>query len=110
MREEKLKILAESEEAGLHMIITRDKRWLFLQGHSEYDWNTLKLEYERDKAKGGDIDIPLNYFVNDDPHKSIVVKWRGHGNLFFANWLNFVYQETPYDLKDLDKIWEAAGI
>ncbi|MDR1953526.1 MAG: homoserine O-succinyltransferase [Clostridiales Family XIII bacterium] len=106
----RLKILAESKEAGLHMLMTRDKRQLFLQGHSEYDWDTLKLEYERDRLKGDDIDVPVNYFKNDDPSKRVVVKWSGHGNLFFANWLNFVYQETPYDLNDLDKCWKAAGI
>ncbi|MDR0357181.1 MAG: homoserine O-succinyltransferase, partial [Clostridiales Family XIII bacterium] len=103
-----LEILAESEEAGIHMLVTRDKRWIFLQGHSEYDRNTLKLEYERDKMKDENTPIPVNYFLNDDPNKRVIVKWRGHGNLFFANWLNFVYQETPYDLSDLDKMGKAA--
>jgi homoserine O-succinyltransferase len=62
------------------------------------------LEYERDLKKGLDIDVPENYFVDDDPAKGIMVRWRGHANLFFANWLNFVYQETPYDLNELDKM------
>jgi homoserine O-succinyltransferase len=105
-----LKILAESAEAGVHIIQTKDKRTLFLQGHFEYDWDTLKLEYERDIKKGIDIDVPVNYFTDDDPEKRVVVKWSSHGNLFFANWLNFVYQNTPFDLADLDKIWEASGI
>jgi homoserine O-succinyltransferase len=97
-----LKILADSEEAGVHMISTKDMRQVFLQGHSEYDWDTLKLEYERDIKRGTDIHVPVNYFKNDDPAKRVVVRWRGHANLFFSNWLNFVYQETPYDLADLD--------
>ncbi|MDR3071888.1 MAG: homoserine O-succinyltransferase [Clostridiales Family XIII bacterium] len=103
-KEPRLKILVESEAAGIHMLMTRDKRMLFLQGHSEYDWNTLKLEYERDKAKGMDTQIPKNYFQNDDPSDRVVVRWSGHANLFFANWLNYVYQETPYDLNNLDKL------
>jgi homoserine O-succinyltransferase len=106
----RLNILAESEEAGLHIACTRDKRMLFLQGHFEYDWDTLKLEYDRDSAKGLDIDVPVNYFKDDDPKKWVVMKWSGHANLFFANWLNFIYQETPYDLGELDNFWKAAGI
>jgi homoserine O-succinyltransferase len=109
-REEQLCILVDSREAGLHMVMSNDKRMLFLQGHSEYDWDTLKLEYERDRKKDAGIDVPVNYFKDDNPEKRIVVKWSGHGNLFFANWLNFIYQETPFDLKDLPKFWEAAGI
>ena len=101
LKEDDLKILAESEDAGLHMIANQNNRFLFVQGHSEYDWDTLKLEYERDIAKGADIAIPQNYYKDDDPSKRVVVKWSGHGNLFFANWLNYVYQETPYDLNDL---------
>lgn len=105
----KLDILAESDEAGVHIIQTKDKRMLFLQGHFEYDWDTLKREYERDLEKGRDIDIPVNYFKDDDPDKWVVMKWSGHANLFFANWLNYVYQETPFELDDLDKM-EDAGI
>ena len=96
-----LKILADSEEAGVHMVATRDKRQIFLQGHSEYDWNTLKLEYERDIQRGADIHIPVNYFKDNDPSKRVIVKWSGHANLFFSNWLNFVYQETPFDISTL---------
>lgn len=99
-----LKILAESKEAGLHMLATKDRRMVFLQGHAEYDWDTLKLEYERDLKKGDDIKIPVNYFSKDDPSKRVIVRWSGHGNLFFANWLNYVYQETPYDLEDLAQL------
>ncbi|MDR1135279.1 MAG: homoserine O-succinyltransferase [Clostridiales Family XIII bacterium] len=99
-----LDILAESEEAGLHIIATKDLRGIFVQGHSEYERNTLKTEYERDREKGLDIRVPANYFVNDDPSKNVVVKWSGHGNLLFANWLNFIYQETPYDLEELEEM------
>lgn len=99
-----LKILAESKEAGPHIISTRNKRMIFVQGHAEYDKDTLKLEYDRDIAKGMDIEVPKNYYKDDDPTKNVIVKWRGHGNLFFANWLNYVYQETPYDLDTLEKL------
>jgi len=101
-----LKILADSDEAGVHMVATKDKRQVFLQGHSEYEWNTLKLEYERDLRRGIDVCVPKNYFKDDDPSKRVIVKWSGHANLFFMNWLNFVYQETPYDLSDIVKIKE----
>lgn len=101
---EELDILVESEDAGLHLMATPDNRKIFVQGHSEYDWDTLKLEYERDRSKGLDIKVPMNYYLDDDPEKRVVVKWSGHGNLFFANWLNYVYQETPFDLTDLDKL------
>jgi homoserine O-succinyltransferase len=103
-----LAILAESEEAGVHMLRSTDNRMVFLQGHFEYDWDTLKLEYERDKANGLDASVPVNYFKDDDPSKWIVMKWSAHANMFFANWLNYVYQETPYDLAGLDACPPAA--
>ena len=99
-----LKILAESEATGPHIIATRDKRMIFVQGHIEYERETLKLEYERDIRKGLKIDVPKDYFKDDNPAKRIIVKWSGHGNLFFANWLNYIYQETPYDLSKLDEL------
>jgi len=105
-----LKILADSDEAGVHIVATKDKRQLFVQGHSEYDWDTLKLEYERDVKKGTDINIPSNYYKDDDPNKRVIVKWSGHANLFFSNWLNFVYQQTPFDLAELVKVKEASGL
>ena len=104
LAEPALKILADSDEAGVHMVATRDKRQIFLQGHSEYEWDTLKLEFERDIQKGLDIKPPKNYFKNDDPKKRVIVKWSGHANLFFSNWLNFVYQGTPYNLEDLGSL------
>ncbi len=97
-----LKILAESDIAGVHLIATKDKRMIFQQGHAEYDKETLKLEYERDVAKGLPINIPMNYFDHDDPTKKVIVRWSGHANLFYANWLNYIYQETPFDLAKLE--------
>jgi len=108
--EPSLKILADSEEAGVHIVATRDKRQIFIQGHSEYDWDTLKLEYERDISRGIDINIPSNYFKDDDPKKRVVVKWSGHANLFFSNWLNLVYQNTPFDLSELVQVKGATGL
>ncbi|HZK01729.1 MAG TPA: homoserine O-succinyltransferase [Anaerovoracaceae bacterium] len=99
-----LKILAESDIAGPHIISSLDNRMIFVQGHAEYDKDTLRLEYERDVKKGLDIKVPVNYFKNDDPAEDVMVRWRGHANLFFANWLNYVYQETFYDLSRLDEL------
>jgi homoserine O-succinyltransferase len=99
---EELEILSVSPEAGLYIVATKDGRMIFITGHSEYDCLTLKTEYERDIAKGLKTDLPKNYFPRDDPSAVPVVKWRGHANLLFFNWLNYyVYQETPYDLKKL---------
>ncbi|KAJ48886.1 homoserine O-succinyltransferase [Clostridium tetanomorphum] len=92
-----LKVLAESDEAGIYIVISKDERQIFITGHPEYDPLTLKLEYERDILKGAPIEVPKNYFLNDDPAKEVIVKWRAHANLLFSNWLNYyVYQETPY--------------
>jgi homoserine O-succinyltransferase len=110
LAEPRLSILAESHDAGVHILSSTDKRMLFLQGHFEYDWDTLKLEYERDLAKGIEVEIPVNYFKDDDPSKWVVMKWSSHANLFFSNWLNFVYQMTPFDLSELDSYWEATCI
>ncbi len=94
-----LKILASSEEAGVYAISTESGRQIFIMGHSEYDANTLKDEYVRDKNLGKPISIPKNYFPGDDDTKDPLVTWRSCANLLFSNWLNyFVYQETPYDL------------
>lgn len=94
-----IKILAGSEEAGLYAMSTQYGRQLFITGHSEYDAETLKLEYERDKKAGKPIRIPKNYFPNDDDTKMPIVRWRGHANLLFSNWLNYiVYQTVPYDV------------
>lgn len=99
-----LEILAESEEAGVYIVATLDGRQIFVTGHSEYDPLTLQNEYQRDKKKGLDINIPKNYFPDDDPGQPPVVRWRAHANLLFSNWLNYhVYQETPYDLSELNR-------
>ncbi len=97
-----LEILSESEEAGLYIVASRDERQFFITGHSEYDPGSLKWEYDRDVAKGLPINIPKNYYPDDDPSRPPVVKWRGHANLLYVNWLNYcVYQETPYDLNQI---------
>jgi len=99
---DELEILSESEDSGVYLVARKDGRQIFATGHSEYDPLTLKQEYERDKAKGLDISIPKYYFPGDDPTNEPLVKWRGHANLLFSNWLNYyVYQETPYDLNEL---------
>ena len=96
---DELEILSESEEAGVYLVASKDGRHIFVTGHSEYDPLTLKTEYDRDIGKGLDIEVPKNYFKNDDPNLEPIVRWRGHGNLLFMNWLNYyVYQETPYEL------------
>ena len=95
-----LEILAESEEAGICLVATRDRKHIFISGHLEYEKNTLKDEYFRDLNKGLPIDVPKNYFKDDNPENDPVVTWRAHAHLLFSNWLNYcVYQETPYLLK-----------
>ncbi len=99
---EELNILAESDEAGLYILGTKDGRHLFITGHSEYDPLTLKGEYDRDVKKGLPIEVPRNYYPGDDPTQIPTVRWRGHANLLYANWLNYyVYQVTPYDLNQI---------
>ncbi len=96
-----LKIAAESDEAGVYAIFTAGGKQVFLTGHSEYDPDTLKKEYFRDKNLGLPIEVPKNYFPNDDDTKAPLVSWRGHAHLLFSNWLNyFVYQTTPYDFTE----------
>ena len=97
-----LKILASSDEAGVYIIMNKEGRQIFVTGHSEYDPDTLEREYLRDKAQGLPIHVPVNYYPNDDDTKPPVVRWRGHGNLLYSNWLNyFVYQTTPYDIMEV---------
>ena len=94
-----LKILASSDEAGIYAVMNKQGRQIFVTGHSEYDGDTLKREYLRDKNAGLPISVPKNYFPNDDDTKEPVVRWRSCANLFYSNWLNyFVYQTTPYDI------------
>ena len=97
-----IKIIASSEEAGVYIMSTNEGRQIFITGHSEYDPGTLRKEYLRDKDAGLPIEIPKNYFPDDDDTKEPLVTWRSHANLLYANWLNyFVYQTTPYDLKEI---------
>lgn len=99
-----LELLAYSDEAGVTMLKTKDSRQFFMTCHPEYDSDTLAKEYYRDRDKGMNPKIPVNYFPDDDPDKKPVVNWRSTGQLFFSNWLNYyVYQSTPYDLRKLDE-------
>ncbi len=101
---EALDILAESDsEAGVYVIANLAKRQFFITGHAEYDPLSLRDEYERDMAAGvPDVDVPKNYYPDDDPTKRPIMRWRSVANLLFANWLNYyVYQETPYELDAL---------
>jgi len=97
-----LKLLAVSEDAGAYLAASKNGRHVFVTGHSEYDSLTLKGEYDRDMQRGLPIEIPRNYFPGDDPSRPPLVRWRGHANLLFANWLNYyVYQVTPYNIKHI---------
>lgn len=97
--EPRLKILASSPVAGLYAAATENGKQIFITGHSEYDADTLKKEYLRDRAAGLPIRMPYNYFPDDDDTKPPIVRWRSHANLLYANWLNYmVYQSTPYEL------------
>ncbi len=99
-KNENLLLLSYSEEAGVYIAASKDSRQVFVTGHSEYDPLTLKSEYDRDICRGLEIAVPKNYYPQDDPSQTPVVKWRSHASLLFANWLNYyVYQETPYKLE-----------
>jgi len=102
-----LEILASSPEAGVHIVASKKMRQFYITGHSEYDYDTLAVEYFRDKDKGLEIEVPVNYFPDDDPNRTPKNIWRGHGHLLFSNWLNyFVYQGTPYDINLIDISYE----
>ncbi|MBS5984980.1 homoserine O-succinyltransferase [Clostridium sp.] len=97
-----LEILSESDDAGVFIVSTSDYRKVFITGHLEYDRETLKDEYFRDKEKGLEICIPENYFPNDDTTLEPVMSWRGSAHIVFANWLNYcVYQNTPFNINDI---------
>lgn len=99
--DEKLTILAESEEAGVFLTIAEEGKQIFVMGHPEYDRITLDGEYKRDLGKGLPIEIPKNYYPNDDPGVRPLLTWRAHGNNLYTNWLNYyVYQVTPFDMLD----------
>ncbi len=108
-----LKLLAVSDEAGVYIVASRDGRNIYITGHSEYDPFTLKAEYDRDVAKGLPIHVPLNYYPNNDPAREPQVRWRGHANLLYTNWLNYhVYQETPFDVDEIPvkKMFAPFGV
>ena len=97
-----LRVLASSDDVGVHIVSRNGGRQFFIMGHSEYDPLTLDAEYRRDVAAGLPIKPPANYYKDNDPNNPPVVRWRAHGSLLFINWLNyFVYQSTPYDLETL---------
>lgn len=102
LKHAELRILAESPEVGPHIISTENGRQIFVLGHQEYDKDTLAGEYFRDVKKGLDIQVPANYFKNDDPKQEILFRWRAHANLLFSNWLNYyVYQNTPFNIREI---------
>lgn len=99
---EGLEILSESEEAGVFIVATKERRQIFVSGHLEYDRNTLRDEYLRDIEKGLKINVPKNYFPNDNSDCTPMVRWRGSANIVFGNWLNYcVYQNTPFNINDI---------
>lgn len=100
-----LRILARSDEAGPYLISTENGRQVFVTGHPEYDKYTLDSEYKRDISKGLPIEIPINYYKDDDPGNQPIFRWRAHAHLLYHNWMNYyVYQDTPYNLDELEAI------
>ncbi len=94
-----LTIMAESDQAGIYLIMDEDGKNIFVTGHPEYDRLTLDIEYKRDKEKGLDIQLPCNYYPEDDCERRPYLQWRAHANHLYTNWLNYyIYQITPYDL------------
>ncbi len=98
-----LKLIADSDENGVSIVMARGGREFFIMGHLEYAPNTLDTEYRRDLGVRSDVEMPRNYYLDDDPSKPPVVTWRAHANLFYSNWINYyVYQETPYDINKIE--------
>lgn len=99
----RLTVIAESEESGVSIVMARNGREFFVTGHLEYAPDTLDKEYKRDKGKRDDVEMPKNYYWGDNPDQGPIVTWRAHANLFFSNWINYyVYQETPYDISKIE--------
>lgn len=103
-----LYVVAEGEETGSYLILAYSSRQIFVTGHSEYDRYDLDKEYKRDLARGLDPDIPVNYYPDDDPDQEPILSWRSSSNCTYTNWLNLVYQETPYDLSQLRPVEEDS--
>ena len=98
-----LSLIAESADSGVSIVMARGGREFFITGHLEYAPDTLDREYRRDKDTRDDVDMPVDYYKNDDPSQSPLVTWRAHANLFYNNWINYyVYQETPYDINKIE--------
>lgn len=107
LKQPNLEILAAGKKAGVSIVGRKNGREFYILGHAEYDRDTLAEEYSRDINKGLDVHIPDNYFPDDDPSKTPKLVWRSYASLLFSNWLNYyVYQQTPYDLEDLKKLYE----
>ena len=103
--DERITVLAESDEVGLFLAMAQNGRQIFVMGHPEYDRMTLDSEYKRDREKGLAITLPCNYYPDDDPTQRPMLQWRSHGNILYANWLNYyVYQQTPYEFINTDEI------
>ena len=97
-----LTLISESPESGVSMVMAREGREFFITGHLEYAPDTLDKEYRRDVGKRDDVEMPVNYYMDDNPDNPPLVTWRAHANLLFANWINYyVYQETPYNIEDI---------
>ena len=97
-----LKLIAESPDCGVSMVMAREGREFFITGHLEYAPDTLDREYRRDKDIRKDVELPRNYYRHNNPNEGPLVTWRAHANLFYANWINYyVYQETPYNIEDI---------
>lgn len=97
-----LRLIADSPDSGVSIVMARGGREFFITGHMEYSPNTLDTEYRRDKGVRDDVELPRNYYLHDDPEQPPIVSWRAHANLFYSNWINYyVYQETPYDINSI---------
>lgn len=106
LKHSELTILAESKEAGVFLVIEKEGRQIFVMGHPEYDRLTLDAEYKRDLAKNLPIEMPVNYYPDDNAKERPLLQWRSHGNILYANWLNYyVYQQTPFEFIHTDEIY-----
>lgn len=102
-KQKELEIVAESPESGVSIVMARGGRQIFVTGHMEYSPYTLDSEYRRDLGKRDDVEMPKNYYKDNDPHQAPLVTWRAHANLMFSNWINYyIYQETPYNIEDIE--------
>jgi homoserine O-succinyltransferase len=107
-RNKELYVVADSEECGSYLILACSSRQIFVTGHSEYDRYDLDKEYRRDLERGLKPDVPVHYYPEDNPEKEPILSWRSGSNCIYSNWLNFVYQETPYDLAELHPVTEDS--